>query len=123
MSRSMIVESISRRDFNMLSRALTEAEKSDVKHKHGCVITKGGRVLAVGHNRYRNSHPTMEIPAGNYTVHAEIDAASQVQWHNLKGCTVYIGRLSKSKEAANSAPCKGCLDYLEQAGVKRIVVT
>jgi len=36
-----------------LKEAAEEAKKSDVYAKHGCLIVKGGRIVAKGHNSVR----------------------------------------------------------------------
>jgi deoxycytidylate deaminase len=93
-----------------------------MKQKHGALIYKAGRVLAVGINTTRNQHPTMEISHSDYTYHAEINAIRAVgNPGDLKGATVYIARTNRSGTLAYSAPCNECLKAINSAGIKRIV--
>lgn len=116
-------EILSKRDVVMLSRCLSIAENSNCKQKHGALIYKGGRVLSTGFNTTRNQHPTMLINTSDYTVHAEIAAMRQLDASDLRGATIYIGRIGRSRPALNSMPCPDCASYIEAAGIKRVVVT
>lgn len=114
------IDRLSNRDRAMLDLALRLAAQSQCKHKHGAVITKGGRVLSAGINRQRNSHPEMEINPNDYTVHAEQAAIGDSEWH---GATLYVARINSSGRPLNSRPCNRCLGRIEAAGFKRVVHT
>jgi len=94
-----------------------------MNQKHGAVIVKGGRVMSVGFNKWRN-HPTI-IESSKVkrecSVHAEMDAISRVT--NPRGATIYIARLSKRGCAALSRPCDNCYKSLIDAGISKIVYT
>lgn len=46
---------ISRRHMRCINVAIDEASKSNILHKHGCVIASNGRILAKGYNTNRTS--------------------------------------------------------------------
>lgn len=114
---------LSNRDEQMLARAIDVAKVSTEKHKHGALIYRNGRVLGIGVNRARNSHPTMEIPTNAYTYHAEIIAMSLVTHTTLQGSTIYVARVNKAGKPLNSLPCRRCLIKLVSSGIKRVVYT
>lgn len=115
-------QNLSNRDRSILKRAIDISRTSTCKQKHGAVIYKGGRVLSVGVNRFRNEHASMEISKSDYTTHAE-QAALDVLGGRADGCTIYIARTNRQGNPVNSAPCARCTYILEVAGIKRVVYT
>jgi hypothetical protein len=84
---------LSNRQRSYLDIAVRLAESSDASFKHGAVIVRGGSVLAVGVNKWKNRDlpPTPpDVYNPDITVHAEIDALSRVK--DARGTTVYIAR-------------------------------
>lgn len=115
---------LSVRDGKMVDRALQVAKASTVRHKHGAVLYKSGRVLGVAVNSQRNEHPTMEIEKDNYTYHAEVAVLRAVSMINsIEGATIYVARVNRQGKQVNSMPCSDCLRSLVAAGIKRIVYT
>jgi tRNA(Arg) A34 adenosine deaminase TadA len=116
---------LSKRDKQMLDRAITVAKQSTVKQKHGAVLYKSGRVLAVGVNSTRNFHNTMEIDRYEYTYHAECAAlrGAANQSGTAKDATIYVARVNRQGKPVNSMPCSQCLGTLSSAGIKRIIYT
>lgn len=110
----------------MLSLAQKVALASEQRQRHGAVITKGGRVMAVGINKFRND-PAV-VPADQnehgratiFSVCAERDALSRVV--DARGAVVYVARVS-SQGPALSRPCSICRKALKEAGVKAVVYT
>jgi len=91
--------------------------------KHGAVIVKGGRVLATGMNKERN-HPLIvssEHIKTHCSVHAEIDALKKAG--NVRGATMYIGRVNRRGQERNSRPCDKCYVSIINSGIKKIVYT
>jgi deoxycytidylate deaminase len=115
---------LSNRQRAYLDIAVRLAESSDTNFKHGAVIVRGGSVMAVGVNKWKNrdifvSDPTDYNP--HITVHAEVDALSRVK--DAHGATIYIARVTKAGEERFSRPCERCEKVLISAGVKRVVYT
>lgn len=91
--------------------------------KHGAVIVKGGRVLSVGLNKFRN-HPTIipnEYIKTSCSTHAEIDALRKVS--DVRGAVMYIARVNKSGQHRLSRPCNYCYEAIREAGISKIVFT
>jgi len=64
---------IGSRHHKHLSSAMQEAYKSDIFRRHGCVITKGGKVIGRGYNEKRTQSRDNLIKGG-CTCHAEVSA-------------------------------------------------
>lgn len=117
----------SRTNRKYLDLALKLAAASDCEQKHGTVIVKGGRVLAVGINKDRNDPTVVVSDTGPdargtiFSVHAEIDALKRVK--DARGAVVYVARQSKTGTEAFSRPCDGCVKALMDAGVKAVAYT
>lgn len=94
---------------------------SSERQRHGCVIVKNGRVLAVGANRFRNdpNNLSKEHANGNCSVHAEIDALRRLR--SAKGCRVFVVRVNATGRLLLSRPCSRCYTALDEAGVKEVV--
>lgn len=115
----------SRRDSSFLDLALKLAESSDCSQKHGAVIVKSGRVMAMGVNKFRND-PAF-VPSDTtrgrgtiFSVHAEVDALSRMA--DARGAVMYIARAGKSGPAL-SRPCDYCTEHLINAGIKAVSYT
>lgn len=90
------------------------AGNSDMTHKHTACLTKGGKAIAVGVNKYfqiRSSQNSL-----NLSVHAEMDVLVSTSAKLSKGMDILIIRLSKSRMLHNSRPCNACIDKLKQRG-------
>ena len=109
----------------ILKLALEEAESSTYRFRVGAVVFKGSRILASGHNDIRSSriHPLHK----NYknALHAEQDAILNIkEWSTLKGCSILVVKISKSKGTLSMAkPCKMCQQLLRYVGIKTMYYT
>ena len=117
-------ERLSRRKRSFLDIAVRMAESSDVSFKHGAVIVRGGSVLSVGVNKWKNpvkpDNPTTEYNP-NISIHAEVDALSRC--NDPRGATIFIARVNKQGEERISRPCINCEQALIKAGIKKVVYT
>lgn len=112
----------------MIPRATKEAEKSSFpRTKVGAVITKGGRVLAVGHNQVRGykSCPTDRV--WKNSLHAEQDAILKLlnkkKLASLIGSTLHVSRIKKNGEPGLACPCKTCQLLIDAVGIKVVYFT
>lgn len=126
MSVELLTKKLSNKDRSMLHLAMKMAETSECGQRHGAVIVRGGSVLSVGFNKWRNKpisgvSPLPKQELKTMTVHAEIDALSRVS--DASGAIVYVARINKRGQACFSRPCDDCYAALKDAGVKRIVFT
>lgn len=94
-----------------------------MKQKHGAVIVKGGRVMSVGINKWRNDPENIETSKVKHvcSTHAEVDALSRV--NDPSGATLYIARVNRSGKPLLSAPCNNCWESIRNAGIRKVVFT
>lgn len=100
------------------------ATKSELRHRHGALIVKSGRVLGMGYNKRRN-HPANVNPGRHRYdcgVHAEA-AAIKDAGSNVRGATIFVARVNRHGEDLLSKPCPRCQDLIERMELKSVVHT
>lgn len=118
---------LSKRERSFLELATRMAETSDVDNKHGAVIVKNSRVLALGVNKWRNQdyYNGRVVSSQDWqdilTVHAEADALSRVA--DPEGCEIYVARVSQHGVKQISRPCWRCMAKIGETGIKRVIYT
>lgn len=115
------VLALSNRDTAMLSRAIGIAMVSDMKHKHGAVIYKNGRVLSWAPNVFRND-PSVIFDDDCQSEHAERKAIKGYRG-DLRGATIAVARVNNHGKPMLSRPCDRCYRAIREAGIKRIIYT
>jgi deoxycytidylate deaminase len=103
-------------------RARVLANKSEMVHRHACIITHSGIIVSEGYNEWINhfSH--------KYSLHAEVVALSKVKhmpkWW-LKQCRMYVYRLSNSDadKFRMSKPCRDCEKAILEASIGKVFYT
>lgn len=114
---------LSLKDKARLLQAQKIAATSDRRKKHGCVITKGGRVLSIGVNTARNDRSVFEtINHEDRSYHAE-EMALKAIGGRASGAVVYVARVGYRGKPLMSKPCDSCMTMLIEANVKKIVYT
>ena len=114
---------LTNKDRRYLNLALNVAMSSSERMKHGAVIVKGGRVLSVGINKFRN-HPAIiesDMIKTSCSVHAEIDALRKIK--DARGATIYVARVNKGGLERLSRPCDHCYNAIDRAGISKIIYT
>jgi deoxycytidylate deaminase len=91
-----------------------------MKQKHGCVVVRGGSILSVGTNKFKN-HPAYVHEFDKCSVHAEIDALSRVS--DARGADIYVARINRAGVERLSRPCVPCYKRLHNLGIRKIVFT
>jgi deoxycytidylate deaminase len=101
-----------------IHEAYQVSKKSNMHYKHGCIITKNGKILSTGFNRcvgFNWSHNKEEKEKGKrkgkYSIHAEEDALQNIDPTKLMGASMYVirwGYSSKEPILLNSEPCHKC---------------
>jgi dCMP deaminase len=111
---------LSKREKSFLNLASKIAESSTMKKKHGAVVVRSGRVLAVGVNRFRNHPSQIETHRikEDCSIHAEVDALNRC---DPRGATLYVARINNRGEHRMSRPCPLCARVIKEAGIKKIV--
>lgn len=114
---------LSNKDRAWLKMAKKLAVTGECKKRHGAVAVRGGRVISVGINRYRQDQDYSFIPQEARSFHAE-EACLRALGGDAQGATLYVARVSrKFKTEMMSKPCDECMNLIVAAGVKRIVYT
>lgn len=109
---------ISNRDRRYIARAGVLALMSTERFKHGCIVVRGGRVIGVGVNTFRNNPNNVERPKEEASYHAETNAMKNI---DAVGATIYVSRVNAATDLTLSAPCFRCLNFIKSSGVKRVV--
>ena len=94
------------------------AKRSCLSQKHGACLLQGNKIYSLGVNKYfrLNLPDHEEIPI---TIHAEVDALSNIHSKYIKGMDILIIRVNKSLKLINSRPCNSCIDKLQQRGIRK----
>lgn len=108
-------------DEKFASVATSEAHKSMLPMKHGCIAVSGGKIIARGCNDYR-TYSKDGLIHDTCSCHAEINVLRKCIKQNFKNkINLYIVRVSEEGEYRNSAPCNQCVDTLKQYNIKMII--
>lgn len=99
------------------------------KYSITAIITdKRGKVLSVGENSYKKTHPMQkkfaekEGMAYKVFLHAEISALIKLR-NPEDAHTITIIRTLKNGEPANAKPCRICAAAIKNSNIKNIVHT
>ena len=114
-----------------VEKAISEARKSPIMHKHGCVIVKikgdnKGAFLSYGHNvttyeisRSIDKNNKINVTTRNIfnnvcSIHAEMSVLYKINRSLIKDCLVVVVRINKHGKTVNSKPCKDCQEVLKR---------
>jgi len=95
----------------------------------GAVITKGSRIIATGacSTKTDPKNPKWRSPTLRTQICAEVKAcfaAQRLLGACLKGCDLYVVRVSKASGQCRMArPCRHCQAYLREVGIRRVYYT
>ncbi len=96
------------------------ASKSDMAHRHGCVLVLGDEIISTGYNQY------IEHFCHKFSIHAEVDALVKVKKRLrplLPSCELYVVRIGpKSMEGClkYSRPCPDCARWIRKMGIGKV---
>ena len=115
---------LSKKDLSFLSVARALATESVQRKKHGAVVVRGGSVVGVGYNKWRNNPAYLpkDVVREHTSYHAEEVAIKQAG-DNTKGATIYVARVNNQGEDRISRPCLPCSLLIREAQIKKIVYT
>lgn len=105
-----------------LKEAAKEGAKSQMTHRHGCVIVYDGNIIARGHNKHVQCNSTTR----EFSTHAEVDAirnASRKCRRLLPHCELYVVRVACEKWNCclkYSKPCFQCRQFISKSGIKNV---
>lgn len=120
---------ISSQDLKYLKLAESVALSSDYKRIHiGCCIIKKKEIISTGFNKNK-THPLqfkynkfLSYDVKKPKLHAEMDALIKAG-KDAKGGTLYIFRRGNDNLYRISKPCKACMKFIRDSGIKRVVYT
>lgn len=99
------------------------------KYRLCAIITdKRGRILSIGTNSYKKSHPRQAyyaVKCGNKDaifLHAEIDALVKVKYTDTP-YAIYIARVNNQGQSRLAKPCNICLNAIKDAGIEKVYYT
>jgi len=64
-------------DLLMINRAINISKKSQMYHRHGCIIASNKKILSSGYNHYRTKF-SLNKNYDNCSCHAEMHALQQI---------------------------------------------
>lgn len=116
----------------LLNAAFKLAETSDYEaYKLGAIIANkpSGTILSMGVNRNKMSplqdkyspvYGRGENSIKSKSLHAEVDAISRVRYKDLSGSCIFVARITKQGNWANSRPCCGCQKAIKDFGIAKM---
>jgi deoxycytidylate deaminase len=97
------------------------ALKSNMQHRHACIIIFRKKIISVGYNYYKlwngkiYSDFNKSYESNKYSIHAEQDAIQKIKNKNiLKYCKIYIIRITKNNIIEQGIPCENCNNLLNK---------
>jgi deoxycytidylate deaminase len=103
------------------------------KHKLGCVVVKGHKIISSGYNSISKCHKVqaqldMERFGVDYCpgkIHAEIDTLLPLikRRVDLSKATIYVYRQHKNGDLAMARPCTSCQKVIRQCGITKVFYT
>jgi len=108
-----------------IANAAKEAEKSKFcPYKIGCVIVKGGKIIARGYNKYSGKIASIcrRYNLELWSLHAEMDALIKAG-EKSRGGVAFISGIKENGNRINCRPCKTCLLMLKKHHVKEVFYT
>lgn len=117
---------LSQFDLKIVKRLAKLSELNDVQLRcsHVAALFHKKKLLSLGMNKTK-THPLAFKLSGLQSkryLHAEIDCLKAVEGE-LSKATLYVVRVDRNGELANSKPCKYCMPYIQEKQIGRVVYT
>lgn len=109
------------KNVDVFDKAITEAKKSCMLHRHSAVIVHDDEIVSIGHNRVVNF---MSHNIGS--LHAEMDALMKVKHRGrkfLEECVLIVIRIGPEAlgfPLKMSKPCEHCSKEIKKSGIKKV---
>ena len=110
-----------------VQEAISEAKRSTMRIKHGCIIVHRATILSRAHNSSEHSDHN------KFSVHAEVAAIKNMNMNRIKveSTTMYVVRINSKDmdkddtetRTMNSRPCLDCMRCINHHKVKRVYFT
>ena len=101
----------SKKFFSVLRLLIEETTYSKRNHKHACAIIRGGKVIDITNNNIKN----------RVTNHAEQNLIFKHRHSTLQNCILFVIRVVKGNQLADSKPCFHCVENIKKTGIKKVV--
>ena len=102
---------------NAVEKLRKAAMQSSLNQKHGACLVYGEQIVSIGVNkRFTVRLNDNVLPL---TIHAEVDALSNVHPKYLKGLDILVIRVNKAQQLVYSRPCNSCIDKLARKGIRK----
>lgn len=89
--------------------------------KVGAAIMRGSKVISVGWNYFRKTHPRSCTHLS--TVHAEVNVLNGLRREELEGCDIFVARVTPGGIVSIAKPCEGCQEMLGALPIRRVYYT
>jgi deoxycytidylate deaminase len=107
--------------------AQDNATKQDVRYRHTSVLVYKNRIVSIGVNSYKKTHPIAWQRGRNSWcfVHSEVAslAAYRGLVSDLRHCTMYNVRVGVRGDIQLSKPCQNCTKVMIAFGLRRVAYT
>ena len=111
------------RDLKIVDKLAKLCEKNPVqlRCKHVAALVSRNTIVSLGMNKAKSDPGFFELSKDRRKqyVHAEWDCLNGIE--NAHKYTMYVVRVDKNGQLANSKPCKICQQAIDGAGIKRVV--
>jgi deoxycytidylate deaminase len=103
-----------------LRKAAQIAFRSNMSHRHGCIIVDGktGDILSSGYN-----HTSIHL-FHKFSMHAEVDALRKINRKtDLSNAELYVVRIGPESQGTPlkmSRPCDGCSKAIHRANIGKV---
>ena len=110
-------------NFGYFQLARNESLKVNFRSRIGAVLVRSGKPISVGRNHPTKTHPLVRKYHLHKTIHAEFSCVIGINRELVSGSTMYIYRETKDGTLALSKPCKTCMKFLKDIGIRKIYYT
>lgn len=116
-------QTLNTRERTHLNRAIEISKQSTCRQKHGVVIARGAKVIAIAVNTDRNNPSQCSDPKREASFHAEVNALRQIKSGDHSGLAIYSARTNNHGEPLMAKPCSRCQAVIEFLNIKKVVHT
>lgn len=106
---------------NTLKKIAKNIQHDSLKYRHAALLGMKRKIISLGINKEK-THPLQDQYKHSEHcrwVHAEIDCLSNTEVPSKH--TLYVIRLNGKGNIADSKPCDGCMRFMSDKQIKRVV--
>lgn len=91
-------------------------------YRHGAVVVKKAKVISAGHNELK-THTYLSRFTEFPHLHAETSAILKAGLDACCGSDLYVARVNRKGELANSKPCQTCQAVISNVNIRNVYYT